>query len=573
MKFYKLIILLFLSNIIYAQNTWYKIAQLKNENGKITAYNPNGKVAFQLNCKDMIWYEQQDTKIGIWDYQGTLTSRIIVDNTIISPAFANLKDSLSLWQSLCSTTTPTPSPNAGDSLIAGKIDSLILATKKFDTSQIDTSLINYIGQLDSIIYYLKNSSSEDTTTHKYLDSILHRQDTICLPPILQVNDSSIYKLISNIITICEDTAIRVKVICDTCRDVEHTPICIQLTAPIIKKLSKDKKSGGGVPSKSISGNVGDILQATLVSYYDCKSSAKVGIDSIFYAGQNVTVGYNFTIISCPLPQEAIPEYVQFGDPICWYRDSSGTVTFYTEIRSKNTTDNNDVISTFLLEPNGSIVLDTTGLNLIACPNGTYTTTIECFDVLITTNELNAGSEVRITCITNTINSTTKCDTTVNGIVTDLSAYLIQIGDTFGLCGSYIAPIDTLIVKTIDSTYYKQLDSIKLLLIQLKDTLINTNVLLTNIHNEVKKDCIGSNETYYINGTNTISINSSEVCSYTITVIEDNVIYTENSVTSPFDLPVGYSGTASFKNGANYLINSVSFTGTTANSKAIIKVIK
>jgi len=105
--------------------------------------------------------------------------------------------------------------------------------------------------------------------------------------------------------------------------------------------------------------------------------------------------------------------------------------------------------------------------------------------------------------------------------------------------------------------------------EISDTLTH----LAEIVNELKSDCIGSNETYYINGTNTITLNASEVCSYTVTVIEEKLQYSENGVTSPFDLPVGYTGSSSFKNGSKFLINQVSFTGTTANSKAIIKIIK
>lgn len=123
------------------------------------------------------------------------------------------------------------------------------------------------------------------------------------------------------------------------------------------------------------------------------------------------------------------------------------------------------------------------------------------------------------------------------------------------------------ITSLINTTIRNNDSLQL--VQIIDSLVN----LTAILNELKHDCIGSNETYYINGTNTISINSSEVCSYTITVIEDTIGFTENGVTSPFNLPTGYSGTASFRNASNYLINSISFTGSSASSKAIIKIIK
>jgi hypothetical protein len=76
-------------------------------------------------------------------------------------------------------------------------------------------------------------------------------------------------------------------------------------------------------------------------------------------------------------------------------------------------------------------------------------------------------------------------------------------------------------------------------------------ILQRIEENTKSDCIGSNETYYINGTNTITLLASEVCSYAITVIEDVVSFTENGVTSPFNLPTAYSGSTSFKMALNY----------------------
>jgi hypothetical protein len=137
--------------------------------------------------------------------------------------------------------------------------------------------------------------------------------------------------------------------------------------------------------------------------------------------------------------------------------------------------------------------------------------------------------------------------------------------------------DSVNVHLLNSFTLNSIDSL-LSLIQKQDSTINLN--LVNITDSISKlitietpDCIGSNETYYINGTNSVTINASEVCSYTITVIEDEVTFTENGSTSPFNLPVGYTGTSSFKSATRFLINKVSFTGANATSKAIIKVIK
>jgi hypothetical protein len=120
------------------------------------------------------------------------------------------------------------------------------------------------------------------------------------------------------------------------------------------------------------------------------------------------------------------------------------------------------------------------------------------------------------------------------------------------------------VKTIDDS---------LVLKSILDSLSDQNSILKDYFAKQENDCIGSNETYYINGTNTITLNASEVCSYTVTVLEEKLQFSENGVSSPFNLPVGYTGSNSFKGGSKFLVNQVSFTGTTGNSKAIIKVIK
>jgi len=120
------------------------------------------------------------------------------------------------------------------------------------------------------------------------------------------------------------------------------------------------------------------------------------------------------------------------------------------------------------------------------------------------------------------------------------------------------------LKTIDDS---------LILKNILDSLSDQNSILKDYFLKQENDCIGSNETYYIKGTNTITLNASEVCSYTVTVIEEKLQYSENGVSSPFDLPIGYTESNSFKNGSKFLVNQVSFTGTTGNSKAVIKVIK
>ena len=89
----------------------------------------------------------------------------------------------------------------------------------------------------------------------------------------------------------------------------------------------------------------------------------------------------------------------------------------------------------------------------------------------------------------------------------------------------------------------------------------------------KCDCTGSNDIEYINGTNTITLTSGTFCSYSVTVIEGSILFTENSKTAPFNFTVGVSEGDSNKGGCNFLTNSVVMTGSTASTKAIISIIR
>ena len=177
---YKLLILFNLVYIIsYSQ--YYNITTLQNENNKIQAYNSFSKQVFEVNCKDMIWSEQPDGKIVIRDYQnpGTLLLQI-TNGILVSPAFTSVKDSLREWQNRCSVSMTT-SPNAGDSLIANKLDSLMAYTKRLDTSQIDTSLDKSIidNDFDSVlvlndsikVYFTQPIEAKDTTHQTILNEI------------------------------------------------------------------------------------------------------------------------------------------------------------------------------------------------------------------------------------------------------------------------------------------------------------------------------------------------------------------------------------------------------------------
>lgn len=96
-------------------------------------------------------------------------------------------------------------------------------------------------------------------------------------------------------------------------------------------------------------------------------------------------------------------------------------------------------------------------------------------------------------------------------------------------------------------------------------------ILNEINNNIKIKCSGLNRRYYIDGTNTITINSSTVCSYSITVLEDAIQITEDGITSPFQFNTGYS--TSNSNFGKLLNNSIMITGVAPGAKAVITTIE
>jgi len=156
---------------------FYTVNSLTFTNGKVSAINASGKTIFQVNCKDMVYYQEQNNTIGVFDYQ-TMTSRIFVNNTIISPTFANVIDSLKSWQSQCvgggGTVIPIPLivDNIGIDTVR-VIDSVrVWFERNLDTSNqaVLNSIFNLLlDSLDKQLYIL----------NPYIDSaIVRRMDTI-----------------------------------------------------------------------------------------------------------------------------------------------------------------------------------------------------------------------------------------------------------------------------------------------------------------------------------------------------------------------------------------------------------
>jgi hypothetical protein len=175
MRFNIILFLMCFSLIGKAQ--FYTVNSLTFANGKVSAINASGKTIFQVNCKDMVYYQEQNNTIGVFDYQ-TMTSRIFVNNTIISPTFANVIDSLKSWQSQCvgSGGTVIPIPliveNIGIDTVR-VIDSVrVWFERNLDTSNqaVLNSIFNLLlDSLDKQLYIL----------NPYIDSaIVRRMDTI-----------------------------------------------------------------------------------------------------------------------------------------------------------------------------------------------------------------------------------------------------------------------------------------------------------------------------------------------------------------------------------------------------------
>lgn len=138
---YILILISFIALSAKAQ-TWTVVTNLEYKDGRINAYNSLGKQIHQVNCKDMVYVDRQNGEINIYDYKNE-NNNLILTNKLVSPTLASVRDSLNAWIASCNSTEKI------DSLI-NVSNGILTATKKLDTTSIDTSLIQHI-QLQQII--------------------------------------------------------------------------------------------------------------------------------------------------------------------------------------------------------------------------------------------------------------------------------------------------------------------------------------------------------------------------------------------------------------------------------------
>jgi len=127
--------------------------------------------------------------------------------------------------------------------------------------------------------------------------------------------------------------------------------------------------------------------------------------------------------------------------------------------------------------------------------------------------------------------------------------------------------DTIVVANIDTTNELLRDGNRI------DSVGNENVVsgINDLINEVKVECNGINKNYYINGTNTIVLNSGTICSFSLLVLNDEVLYSENGISSPFNFQTGFS--LSKSNFSKLLNSNITITGRSGASQAIISVIE
>ena len=475
----------------------------------------------------------------------------------------------------------------------------------YDTSQVDTSLINYItsfdttiNRLDSILASIKRQSSIDTTHTAILQQI---QDTL-INKLSLLDKSDIDTSLVQVIQLNQIIDSLSVLINKPSLDTTHEAILNNIYT-LIGKLDTSSVDTSLVPAIDYS----ELLYALINKGYDTSQvdtalDKHILLDSTQVRILNDSIKVWFTqpleVSKDTTHQSILSEIKELLTVINSRIDTTQIDTSlipaidYTQLlyalinKSYDTSQIDTALDKHILLDSTlvRIINDTLNVRFV---DSTYYTTLDsikyylsqddsieiCFDTItfnsyvtnLPTTICNGDSAVRVQIC--------NVDSTLNAIVRQkvdtTNAVLKRIelkGSTDTTHEAILAQIKDSITSLITATL-KNNDSLQLA--QIIDSLTN----LSAIVNELKSDCTGSNETYYINGTNTITLNASEVCSYTVTVIEEKLQYSENGVASPFDLPVGYTGSNSFKNGTKFLINQVSFTGTTGNSKAIIKIIK
>jgi len=427
--------------------TFLTVKSLKYENNRVSAYNVQGYVVYQVDCKDFVWQRNPDLTIKIWD---DIHSYTVNSTSLTSPSWGVVEDSLRAWQTACSMGTSSnnslanlDSTHQDTSLIVPSYLNQIseylnlINSKAFDTSQIDTSLIvpSYLNEIKDLLVNLNAKSSDTTQT-----------DTSLIAPIYLGEILNVLNGINS-------------------KGYDSSQIDTSLVVP------------------SLLANTNDILNLILSKNVDTTHQDTSFINYLNqFERQNDTLSAILQSLSNGSSGNDTSNY--------WILDS-----IFNELKS---------VDTFCLT--GEIAIKDSLLR---------TTVVEC----------NGNNALNVKICNN--------DTSSN----------------------------LLLSQKIDTTNLNLL------------SIIDSLAALTTIVNELQLDCIGSNETYYIDGTNSITLNASEVCSYTITVIGGDVDFSENGVSSPFSLPNGYTGSNSFKSGTKYLVNQIVFTGTNGSSRAIIKIIK
>lgn len=334
-----IIILLTIFFSFYSKSqTFLTVKSVKYENNRISAYNAQNHVVYQVDCKDFVWQRNPDLTIKVWDdiHSFTLTS------TITSPTWAAIEDSLRSWQTACSslgtgsiditgldtssqdTSLVVPSlientntlleaillrnldtTHTDTSLVQSEqlyqiIDSLGVINEKLnhlyklDTSQQDTSSINYYSQFDrqndtlsSILYAIKTKT--DTSNAYILEqiriniadslrtSVYINNDSINVHVLNNIIDSTYYLLLDSIVRLLQE---------DTTTDT--------LKILAFKPLTKD--ISGTVDTlyncKGLTFRANSTATGTLILYYEGGES-----DSYDLATEDLPTWDNSTFIS------------------------------------------------------------------------------------------------------------------------------------------------------------------------------------------------------------------------------------------------------------------------------------
>jgi len=88
------------------------------------------------------------------------------------------------------------------------------------------------------------------------------------------------------------------------------------------------------------------------------------------------------------------------------------------------------------------------------------------------------------------------------------------------------------------------------------------------------ECVGDNQTFYIDGTNTVTLTGDTFCFYSIMVDRGSINVSEAGVPSPYDWQQGMPTTPITKNNACHLLqNDVIIVGSSSNARARISIIR